>query len=362
VNPAFTPLSFHGRRAPPVDKVINDGKRMFEHARYVIVLDQNGRVTQSFENPPFGKTLVDCLVVLAPLMYRNTWVAQAVLLEIGFRRFVPYAQTEYRVNGKIKAIKPRRPVCKLSDKVMVELLPHIGNAIQVCVNSIIMTWEKSIPIQVRVVGNYTYIASIFVKIPEEEKIFCAVVRFAEFRLRLSPSMTLGSCAILLKKTCERFIKASWRYKTESGDYLNSRVRKSGDANFIADTLRTRIKFRGYTRQMVDEMLALVGKEGSPERELINQIWKLYKIPVPVRDTALDVLEKEYGHLKSQLLSRWKLGNFISYRHQRKRMSHARGALTISVLGSEVELRKMIVEHDKNRKGPTEDEDDEDIPF
>ena len=383
----LVPLSFNERREPLAQKVQIDGERMYNHARYVIVLDIHGTVIESFENPPFGN-IVDCLVVLAPVRHRSENIEKSVVLEIGFRRFLPFAKTEYRPDGKpertprfkgkvnpkkkiprsergrTEIIYNRVPVARLSDALVEKILPEVCIGVQNCVNSIISEWKNSVPIQTRgqAYNSYVHIASIFVRIKEEEKLLCAVARFGEIRYRLTGTRTLASTATLIKKLSKRFISQHELYKTQQGDYLNRAVKNSEDADFIAQVLSLRIKYRGYTKQMIDRMLTLVGKGNSNERKLIDQIWRIHKIPQPKVDEKLSELEKSYGAKKRKLLARWKLENFISHRHEKRRVIHAQNCLTISVLGSHEELMKVVVERDKRKMQKETSECDADIPF
>ena len=391
MNNIVIPLSFNTRRAPSVQKVSTDGERMYKQARHVIVLDAYGTVIESFQNPPFGET-VDCLVVLAPILYRESFIEKAIVLEIGFRRFVPYAQTEYRLTGstkrgpsvrlkkgdpqnknakqaaekhKVFAIKPRAPVAKLVDKVLIELLPIITSCIQTCVDAIIANWKDSEVIQIRgsVWNSYVYTASVFVRIPEEEEILCVAAYFGETRYRLTGTGTLASGGRLIKKYCKRFILRHKLHKTEQGDFLDTTVKDSWEAQFIASFLSVRILYKSYTEQMVRRMLTLVGKANSAERKLVDQIWRIHKIPAPKKDEVLNDLETRHGTLRRILLSSWKLQNFVSLRHDKKRLVHARNCLTISVLGSHKELTKVMDRRDKKKmEAQSPSVDDIDIPF
>lgn len=389
MSPALTLLSFQGRRAPLVQKVVDDGKRMYEHARYVIILDKKGSVIEHFENPPFN-TIVDCLVVLGPVVYKGVSIALSVILEIGFRRFAPYKQTEYRVYGKpkrtsrkkgvvknripvprakrgvIKAIPSRTPIATMTDTTRQHILGDIASGIQTCVDSIIETWGNSDPVQERenkCGEKYTYVASVFVRIPKQERLLCAAARFKETEFRLSNSGPLGTLAKKIRALCRQFIANNTRSKTEQGDYLQSSIKKSHIIWRIKETLDKRIKYRKFTEQMISRMLTLVGKRDSAERKLLDQVFKIRGITKPVKDVELETLEREFGHIRKALLAKWPLTTFISMRHANRRTLHASGCLTVSVLGSRSELEKMIAARDIRRVASyTQEDTDEEIPF
>ena len=55
----LTMLPFNERRAPLVDKVRRDSELMYEHSRYVIVLNQQGCVVEERFNRRFDDDIVD---------------------------------------------------------------------------------------------------------------------------------------------------------------------------------------------------------------------------------------------------------------------------------------------------------------
>jgi ribosomal protein L35 len=387
----LTMLSFVGRSLPTVQKVINDGLCMYERARTVIVLDECGTVVQMFDNPPFGGT-VDCLVVLAPVLYRGVAVKYSVVLEVGFRRFVPYAQTEYKLTGStkrgpsvrgknhavnqtstqqdkkksncvvIKAIKPRRRVAYLNDWFVIDFLPVLTEAIQHNVNEIICAWDNSFPVQLRGPqhNQYTYVASVFVRVSCEEEIISAAAKFGEMRFRLTGTGNLASFAHLLKKYCHEFIRQNRKSLTEQGNYLEETVKGSDVASFIAEVLKVRIMYRGYTGQMISKVLSLLGKQNTMQRKLIDQIWNLYAIPVPKNDVDFETLERRYRSQRRKLVASWELKNFTSFRHETRRRIHARDCKTFSVLGSVQVLKDRVALRSTRKMARGGDVDD--IPF
>lgn len=370
MNSLFIPASFEKGRVPTVQKVIRDGAKMYQFSRYVIVLDAIGNVIESFEN--YSSTeVVDCLVVLAPCVYKGASIDNAIALEIGFRRFVPYKQAEYRLpitetTYKICAIKDRLPVISLAKNLVLAILPELVKGIQRCVDSLIGTWQNSTPIQIRENKNgdqYTYIASIFARIPKQERLLCAAARFKETEFRLSKTGPLATLAKKIQALCREFIAGNKRSKTEQGDYLQRSIKKSHTIWLIEEALNKRIKYRKFTEQMIYRMLILVGKRNSPERKLLDQVFKVRAIAKPVKDIELEALEKEFGHSRKVILAKWSLTTFVSIRHASKRTLHASDCLTVAVLGSHKELEKMIQARD-NRRVTTyvQGEEDAEIPF
>lgn len=387
----FVPLSFTTRRAPLVQKVVSDGSRMYEHARHVIVLDSVGKVLESFENPPFGGT-VDCLVVLAPCVYRNVYIDKTVVLEIGFRRFVPYAQTEYKYEGNTRrgpkvrtkkgedkapialsvesrtrgyAIKPRIPVIALTDRRMLAILPTLMQSIQLCVDEIIKGWKEHELIQERHVIRdeyYTYHASIFIRFPESTELLCAGARFAEMRYRVSERKNLAANAKILKERCRWFAQCFKRHKTEAGDYLDESVKSSEVAFSIADFLRTRIVYRAHTRQTIATILTLIGPATCEERKLIQQIWRIFKVPTPPDDEKLVLFSRKHRKTKGEILSLWTIENFASPKHDKNRQTHARNALTMRVFGSKVALEAGVERLLNRKERAGKERSEENVPF
>jgi len=378
-------LSFEGKRAPTRTKVRNDGLCMYQCARTVIVLDGHGNIVEKFNNPPFGGT-VDCIAVLAPVVYNGVEIQYAVVLEIGFRRFVPYAQTEYKTSGStkrgpsvrnkdrcvtssprykkpekgtIKAIKPRRRVAALNDCFVIDFLPVLTEVIQHNVNEIICAWDNSFPVQVRGQqhNQYTYVASVFVRVSCEEEIISAAAKFGEMRFRLTGTGNLASFADLLKKYCHEFIRQNRKSLTEQGNYLEETVKGSDIANFIAEVLKVRILYRGYTEQMISKVLSLLGKQNTRQRKLIDQIWNLYAIPVPKKDVVFETLEQRYRSQRRKLVASWGLKNFTSFRHETRRRIHARDCTTFSVLGSVQVLKDRVALRCARKMARGDDVDD-----
>ncbi len=369
------PLS-KGRSFVKTSKLIADGKAMYDHARHVIVLNDKGEISELFENPPFVG-VVDCLVVLVPFVkhhYRGTKTILTVVLEIGLRRFVPYAVTEYRPSGKRErtprkwgerknnSVLPRASreptvtigarvrVAELSDHVLFDLLPTIAEIIQKQVDGFLAKWESSKLIQTMGPKNRPYekVVSIFVRVHTSTPLLCAAVRFREFEYRSSEKGNIFGVAELLRRNCAQFIARHTREIATDGEYLDSVVKDSTTASFIAAEIAKRILYRGYCKRMIETMLEMIGKPDSKERQLINQIWRVHKIPQALVDEGLAKIEEEYGDIRHLLLNSWPLQGIRRTRYERQRVVHARNCLTFSIFGSHEELEKMMVEFDRRK--------------
>lgn len=353
------PLSFAKRRAPLRAKVQADAQRMYEHARYVIVLDGTGNVLEARPNRRQDDNVIDCLAVFAPVTYLGSDFDKSVVLEIGFRRFVPYAQTEYSLNSSTKrgsrlrrrkgdmreAIsalrKPRRdrtlrltiparvPVTCLSDDALFDLLPTITEGAQRCVDDIALTWEKTLGYSIRWARGGNRMTGIFlmkhelapclsVRIPSEIKLLCATAAFAEMEWRKQPGHHLEKRADAIKDMLKSFLRPKrQRGKNGDGDFEDDFVRASETCHWVSDRLRKIIE-HGYSPAMVEVMLDFVGPPESVARKLVEQIWRVYKIPHPKRDQEFEAFRFKYGELKDFLLERWHITNYRNLRLERIR--------------------------------------------
>lgn len=348
-----TPLSFKNRRAPFVGKVVHDADVMYDNARYVIVLDKAGNVLEQRPNRRFDDEVVDCLAVFAPCIYKGVELERVLVLEIGFRRFVPYAQAEHRLGAptlrgpvvrfrkgeerkpraKIKRGKKRSfnittrvPIAKLTNDALFDIMPALGRGIQECVDSIVLNWTN--PQRVRWVKAGTKAKpiwkkhemehSISVRIPKEADLLCATATFAELRWRLEPKTHIKASAdaimVMLKYL---LIPGRRKGRDARGDFSSDFVRESAPCGYVAHRLREKID-RGYTSVMVKGLLDFIGPPGSMARRLVEKIWRVYKIPQPKRDKLLQGYQSKYGEMEDLLLERWLLRDYRSLRLEKKK--------------------------------------------
>ncbi len=363
--------AFGGRRKKPlVAKVVRDGEMMYDHARYVIVINAEGLVTEKFENHrPY---LVNCLVVLGPVVYEKKKISRAVLLEIGFKRFVPYAQAEYLVGKKVKAIKPRNPVARLSDETMLTLLPKIRNGVQQIVDNSIMAWEKTLPIRTLVskskdvMGKKTdhvfyAVSRIFVKVPTEEPLLCTAMLLAEREWRSGAGMHFDTLARSTKQKLKDYLLLSG---TRNVDRLtDEQIKKATACYVIADMFKIRIKYRGYREYAMEAILQGIGGANSPERILLERIFRLYKVP----KASPEGLPFESDTVKASYILKLLegLSCYRSARHTSKRKKHSTNSVVFTVLGSMDKMEKMMTERMLAKATLSEAEtllEDDDIPF
>mgnify|MGYP003394516179 CR=1 FL=1 len=124
--------TFLNRRTPTLEKVRRDGIRMYNEARYVIVLDETGSVAEKINR--CLTSIGDILVVLSPIVYKKEKIKLAVVLEIGLSRATPYLQVKKSVRQKKVYIKSRLPVARLSEEATIRLMPEIAKSLQAIVD------------------------------------------------------------------------------------------------------------------------------------------------------------------------------------------------------------------------------------
>lgn len=347
------PVSFKERRPPLLEKVVRDADVMYSNARYVVVLDKFGNVLEQRPNRRFDDEVVDSLAVFAPFVYKGVELERVLVLEIGFRRFVPYAQAEHRLGAstrrgpvvrfrkgeerkprtKIKrgkkrafSIPTRVPIAKLTNDALFDIMPALGRGIQECVDSIVLTWTT--PQRVRWVKTGTKTRpvwkkheiepSISVRIPKETDLLCAAATFAELRWRLEPKAHIKVSADAIRAML-RYLLIPGRRKGRDahGDFSSDFVRESAPCGYVAQRLQEKID-RGYTSVMIEGLLDLIGPPGSMARRLVEKIWSVYKIPQPKRDKLLQGYQSKYGEIEDLLLERWLLRNYRSLRLEKNK--------------------------------------------
>lgn len=383
------PVSFKERRPPLLEKVVRDADIMYSNARYVIVLNKTGNILEQRFNRRFDDEVVDCLAVFAPCVYRGAEIERALVFEIGFRRFVPYAQTEHRLGASTRrgpvvrfrrgeerkpqnnikrtkkrayTIQARTPVARLTDDAMFDIMPAITAGIQECVDSLVLTWAT--PQRVRWVKAGTRAKpiwkkheiepSISVRIPKEAGILCATATFAELRWRLEPKTHIRASADAIKSIL-RYLLVPGRRKGRDvhGDFSDDFVRESSSCYWVAKRLQEKLD-RGYTSVMIEGLLDLVGTPESVARRLVEKIWKVYKVPRPKKDKLLQGYRSEYGEMEDLLLERWPLRNYRSLRLEKKKRlwiesrtshqpyrPHANNSHSFVVLASKEAQDKMV---------------------
>ncbi len=344
----LVPASFTNRRKPFCNKVEADAVRMYNHARYAIVIDGTGKVKEVQRNLRTDGTVLDCLVVLAPFEYEGVCFDKVLVLEIGFRRFVPYAQTEFRKGMSTKrgpvvrkrkgepaidqiqvktkkvkpvAFKPRIPVASLSKDAMFDLMPAITEGMQVCTDDIVKMWTGKPNVRWAVGGTsarkvwmkHEIEPTITVRIPKEAEVLCATASFAEFAWRMRPEGHIDACARGIKTRLKSYLVSGRRSgKDARGNYSDDYVKEGQAFYWVAELLKNKVE-RGYSTVMVEALLDFIGLPKSPARKLVEQIWRVYKLPRPKKDKLLEGYYFKYGEMKDLLLERWHIRNYRSLR-------------------------------------------------
>jgi hypothetical protein len=346
------PLSFTNRKAPLVEKVKVDSERMYAHARYTIVLGEQGNVLESQLKDRTKKNGLDCIAVFAPMIYRGVRIEKALVLEIGVRRFVPYAETNFRTgkptrrgnlggkriagiepkhSGRRIVISPRFPVAKLSEDALFDILPDLTAGIQKCVDAIVETWSESETVQTRwiVAGKlvrhvYTYSAqpSVTIRISREEALLCACASFADIAWRSSPTGQLAATARGIKHMLDPFSQSRKRAERDpDGSYEDEFVLEQIMLHYVADRLAKKVRL-GYSECLFERLLDHVGPKESIERMLAEQIARLFKITPRQNSPELQLYLDAYGEMLDCLMERWTLRGFESMRAEDLKRKYA----------------------------------------
>jgi hypothetical protein len=384
----LVPLSFTNRRAPIRAKVKADADRMYNQARYAIVVDERLQVVDIRHNTRNDGTVVDCLVVLAPFDYWGEHFEKTVVLEIGFRRFVPYAQANFQkeapkkrsLGGNMKkrervtakktrrqralAIKPRVPIAALSEEGLFDLMPIIARGVQVCTDDIVQTWTGTMGATIRwaIAGTeaqrfwmkHELEPEIQMRIPKEAHVLCAAATFAEIDWRKKEDGNIHASARAIRDMLKGYIRPGRRRGRDlQGNFDDDYVRKSSQFQWVAQRLKQKVE-RGYTTAMIESLFELLGKRDSIARKLIEQIWRVYKVPPAREDTSLDGYASGYGEMKDLLLERWPIQTYRSIRREKKKKEwlkkrtseapyrpHAANSHRFTVLASKEAQQKMV---------------------
>jgi len=371
---------------PTVGKVIRDADTMRQHARYVIELDHHGDVVDHYLNDSKAHH-VDCIVVLAPAKFMSKQVDQAVALEIGFSRFVPYKMTEFKASkpGKkkqVKIIQERTRVGTLPWNVMERLLPVLWHAIQVCVDKRMETWTRA-----RFVQEYdgkrglkVYEAWITIRIPKDQPHLFAVLRLKDEKDRCSPGKNYAFSAEIIHREISSFRKLKASYH---GNYPDEIIKGSGSLRMIADWMKKNIKYRGYTDRSFDAIRKLLAKHASESRRIFDEVCRIFKVPKAPCDKHLDEFEPLINDHKELLVRSCTLRPVRVARREQKRSEktdkqgakHALNCYTISILGSKEHMLRLEERNSYNRLSiempekispitfiPRNSEEDADIPW
>lgn len=366
-----------------VGKVIRDAKIMKHLASYVIEIDSEGNVLQEYSNPPF-ETLLDCIVVLAPVTFQGTYVHQAVVLEIGLSRFVPYKATEIKANRpgnkkQVKVINERRQTGILSWKVTQKILPAIWTAIQKCIDEKMEKWTKARLIQEAVPGKYrlgtkrrlsVYESWMTIRIPKEYALIHAILRLKDESTKLEPGKNYAHVVETIRSEFDAFRMLNPLYR---GKYPDEVLGKSKTLQIFAEWLSGKIERHGYTSRSIKAIRKLLKDGDSKDLSLFNHVCKVFTIPEALPDVFLDTYEPKLGSQKKQLISDCPLNPHRVYRYEKRRTTQARDCFTIAITGGREHMERLDIRNTNNRllaaklkegEPVVEDQEseDSDIPF
>ncbi len=355
--------SFAKGCVPSVSKVVEDARKMMSLAKYLIVLDAKGKIVSS--STPFDEVravTVPCLLVVAPVEYKGVKIAHAVVLEIGFNRFVPYAQSEYQLkvnnNTKVCAVKERHVVASISPNALITLMPEILSIIQSEVTSRIQKWRQPIHTKKSGVRKYSYNYDIpalaFVRFPKNATLLHYGALLYDQKWRTGAQGNLWARAEQIREWLTQFMKLRVNHKTQSGEYTESVVKNSVGLAKLSDVLRV-FQLRhernpGYVR-LLENMVHPNPK--SSYRVLLKQVRVLHKVPNPKRSYDLEKMKREFALFREELEQIWHLHTVIDAKRNRKRLVHAQGCLVVGVASPEAQNKTLRLLHN---------EQDADIPF
>lgn len=276
---AFVPVSFSKGRVPSVTKIVEDARKMMSMAKYVIVLDKTGEVVSSptpFDDPK--SQALDCLVVVAPTIYKGVYVSHAIVLEIGFNRFVPYAQAEYqeKEHGKLRtrAVKERQVVATASSSTVMQLLPYLFEVIQIDVDSRVQKWKRQTLSHVCGYKKFPYEVPdlVYVRLPSNVPLLHYGAMEYDFTWRLKEDGNIRVRAIQIRRWLDEFIALRRNHKTQSGYFLDRTVKKSMSMSSLADRLKLFQMYHMQNPNFVNVLNRLIHPNPhSIQRRLLRQV-------------------------------------------------------------------------------------------
>jgi hypothetical protein len=360
-------------------KIKRDVEIFSNKASYVIELDIDGNVLEAYSNPPFEK-LLDCIVVISPIVFEGAYIDQAIVLEIGISRFVPYKRTEVKANKpdkkkQCKVIHARSLVETLSWEKTQKILPALWRAIQFCVDSKMETWTRGTFIQkprsIRIGATYfpAYEAWIMIRIPKEHVLLYAILKSKDEIDRSSPNKNYHSSSELISEEFNFFMKL---YGYEKKEHSEDTIKKSEILEKVAKRIERKIKQGSYTKRSIEAIKNMLRtkQRGETFVSLFDSLFHIFDIPEPTNDVFLDEYEpllKEKGI--QNLVDTCTLRPMVIHRCDAVRKSHASNCLSIAIIGSREHLERLDIRNTNNRlfgsnQKKTGDtiELDNDIPF
>lgn len=313
-----------GQRMPTVEKVRRDGMNMCFKSRYVIILDDSGNIIKEIHRKNY---MGNYLVVLAPVIYKDTYVPLSVVLEIGFGRAVPYSYFRKREGGKLLTFSfVRRPVAKLTDEKLISLFPQIGEAIQKVTDETVSNWENSVWKNRYKDATYLLMAST-ITIPYEEKSLCYVC--LEKALLGREKSHIAMFVSLVK------IRLS---KLKYANYTDKEIKRFKVVQEIAYVLHE----AQYPSHFLEIIRKKMGSMATKNRVLFEQIIEVFKIK-PTEGNRDDefhfALREKYGE-KNHIINKFSPSVRTNPKKDAKRKSHTKSGNFLRV---EIEVSKDIVQ-------------------
>jgi hypothetical protein len=362
-----------------IAKVIRDAKIMKFMASYVIEIDCKGNVIHQYGNPPF-ETLLDCIVVLSPIQFQDTHIDQAVVLEIGLSRFVPYKATEIKADRPDKkkqryVIPSRQHVGTLPWQAVKKILPTIWTAIQICVDAKMERWTKARFVQEAVSEKQplgtkrfaVYESWVTIRVPKEYALIYTVLRLKDECNKLQPNKNYVAVAETTRLEFEFFRKLN---PLSRGNYTDEVVEKSVTLERVAKWIRRKINVHGYTSRSIKALRKLLRKGDSKDLSLFDKVYRVFKLPKAPPDIFLDTHEPMLGNQRARLLAECPLNPFFVNKYEKRRTTQARDCFTIAITGGREHMERLDIRNTQNRilakkikEGcVVEHQEDFDIPF
>lgn len=289
-----------------VEKLTRDAENMYEHARYVIVLNEEGEVIEKINH--FYGFVGNYLVVLAPLTYKKEHIPMSVVLEIGLGRLTPYKQfIKTFCYGDVEIrIADRTPIVKMKDSLVIKLLPLIAKTLQSIVDQDIshretLTIVKNKGDSVR--DAIIQSRGIFIRINKEEEILSYVCLARDIETRSNHHLN-RFVKNVITKLAVLFGKSDYYTDKElKKQSIGGRIPADDIAFFVFEA-----NFPTHIMKIVREKIIKLDNQTNSYIELFDQILRVFKIKTldtDVDDQMLYVeLDKKFGDRKKELLSKF----------------------------------------------------------
>ncbi|MBP6948899.1 MAG: hypothetical protein KBC41_03580 [Candidatus Pacebacteria bacterium] len=358
-----------------VAKVTRDAAIFLNRASYVIELDVDGNVLEDYSNPPF-ESLLDCIVVIAPIQFDGKTI-KAIVLEIGISRFVPYKRTQIKTDKKDKKngreiIYARNLVEPLSWEKTQKILPTLYKAIQFCVDSKMEKWTRARLIQSTryTQNNSTYFlpyeAWIMIRIPKEYSLLYAILKIKDQIDRSIPNKNYDASSTLIAEEFIFFMKV---HPNEETDYSDSVIKKSFTLAKIATRINKKIKSGVYTTRSIVVIKNLLRVKGGETFVLLfEKLFSVFDITEPKNDVFLDEHEFLLREMDAlHLIDSCNIKPMVIHRCDVVRKIHASDCFSIAIVGSRDHLEKLDLRNTENRLRDSygknnKSDSDNDIPF